>query len=93
MLHRGEVVGGGGIHIRDLGPVPGCCEGGRLGHIANIYTDPAHRRRGLARKLMTTILTWAKVEQLDRITLSASADGRPLYEKLGFVTNSEMQLP
>ncbi|MGI4757390.1 MAG: GNAT family N-acetyltransferase [Janthinobacterium lividum] len=93
VLHLGTVVASGGIHIRDLGPVPGCCGGGRLGHIANIYTEPAHRRRGVARSLVTMILTWATDQQLDKITLSASNDGRSLYEKLGFVSSHDMQLP
>jgi len=91
-LHGGEIVAGGGIFLRDLGPTPGCCEGGRGGHIANIYTAPAYRRLGLARSLMDLILTWAKSEKLDRITLSASTEGKPLYEALGFTATAEMQL-
>jgi len=45
---RGVVVAEGGIFVRELGPVPGCYRVGRWGHIANLYTAPAHRRRGLA---------------------------------------------
>ena len=91
-LDGGEIVAGGGIHLRDLGPMPRCCEGGRGGHIANIYTVPSHRRLGLARSLMERIIAWAKTEKLNRITLSASAEGRPLYEALGFTSTDDMQL-
>jgi GNAT superfamily N-acetyltransferase len=65
---------------------------GRWGHIASLYTEPSHRRRGLARRLMRTILDWCMVHQVDHVTLSASDEGRPLYESLSFSTTSEMSL-
>ena len=91
-LAHSVVVAGGGMHLRPLGPVPACCEGGRAGHIANLYTEPAHRGRGLARSLMQLMLAWGRDEKLNRITLSASEAGRPLYQSLGFTPTSEMQL-
>jgi GNAT superfamily N-acetyltransferase len=90
--HQKAVVAGGGILIRDLMPVPGCYRVGRWGHIVNVYTDPNHRRRGLARRLMNTILDWCKSHQIDQVTLAASDEGRPLYEALGFAPTSEMKL-
>jgi GNAT superfamily N-acetyltransferase len=51
-----EIVSGGGLQIRQVGPVPGCFRIGRWGHIGNIYTVPAHRRKGLARPVLRTIL-------------------------------------
>lgn len=88
-----EVVSGGGIHILDLPPMPDCCQGGRCGNIVNVYTVPSHRRRGLARSLMNHILAWADTQHFDRLTLTASVDGRPLYESLGFIPTAEMRLP
>jgi GNAT superfamily N-acetyltransferase len=76
--NRRIVVAGGGILVRELGPVPGCYRVGRWGHIANLYTEPAHRRRGLARRLMKTILDWCTVHGVDHVTLAASDEGRPL---------------
>ena len=91
-LWQGEVVSGGGIHLREMGPIPGCPRLGRWGHIANVYTAPTHRRRGLARLLMKTILEWSDINQLDRLTLTASEDGTPLYEALGFTFTADMHL-
>jgi GNAT superfamily N-acetyltransferase len=88
-----DVVGGGGIHLLDLPPMPDCCQGGRGGHIVNIYTLPAHRRRGIARSLMNHILAWADAQHLNRLTLTSSMEGRPLYKSLGFIPTAEMQLP
>jgi GNAT superfamily N-acetyltransferase len=88
-----EVVAGGGIYLRELLPIPGCCQLGRWAYIANIYTEEAHRRRGLARLLMSAILEWCEDNGIDQVTLAASDAGRPLYESLGFVPTADMRLP
>jgi GNAT superfamily N-acetyltransferase len=64
----------------------------RRATILNVYTDPAHRRRGLARALMQAMIDWCKREGFARITLHASDDGRHLYESLGFEVSNEMRL-
>src|ERR1700682_2502309 len=80
----GAVVAGGGALLRELWPVPGCCRAGRWAHVGNVYTEPAHRRRGLARLVMETILAWCGSQAIDHVTLAASRAGRPLYEALEF---------
>lgn len=92
VLYEEQVIAGGGIHVREMGPVPHCYRVGRWGHIANVYTVAEHRRRGLARLLMSTILAWCAENQFDQVTLAASDDGRPLYESLGFTASNEMKL-
>jgi GNAT superfamily N-acetyltransferase len=87
-----EVVAGGGLHLRETGPLPGCYHVGRGGHIGNIYTAPEHRRRGLARLIMTRILEWNEINQLNQLTLTASEEGRPLYQSLGFTCTEDMKL-
>ncbi len=64
----------------------------RRATILNVYTDPAYRRRGIARQLMETMITWCKGEGFARVTLHASDDGRRLYESLGFEPSNEMRL-
>jgi len=90
--HDGAVVAGGGIFVQEGGPAPGRYRMGRLGHIANVYTEPAHRRRGLARRLMETMLNWCASNGIDHVTLGASDEGKPLYESLGFKPTSNMML-
>ena len=69
---------------------------GKIGTILNVYTDPAYRRRGLATQVLKKLIERAKVENLSKIELSATADGRPVYEKLGFMVKqsayTDMQL-
>ena len=61
-------------------------------NILNVYTQPAHRRQGLARALMDTALTWCRQNGIRTIILHASHEGRPLYESLGFHPTNEMRL-
>jgi uncharacterized protein (DUF1330 family) len=49
------------------------------------------RRRGVAALLMQHVLAWARHGRLDRLVLHASAEGRRLYEGLGFVATNEMR--
>ena len=64
----------------------------RRATILNVYTEPAYRRRGLARVLMRTMIDWCRREGFARVTLHASDDGRRLYESLGFEASNEMRL-
>ena len=86
--HRGQIVAGGGVLLRDLWSTPQSLAPGRHAHIGNIYTVAAHRRRGLARLIMETILDWCAAKSIDYVTLSASPLGRPLYEQLGFMADT-----
>jgi GNAT superfamily N-acetyltransferase len=64
----------------------------RRATILNVYTDRNYRRRGIARQLMQTMISWCKQQGFARITLHASDDGRHLYESLGFEASNEMLL-
>ncbi len=88
----GHVVAGGGVLIRPLLPHPGAPQGGEEAYLLNVYTEPEHRRRGLARQLMQAILAWCDARRISRLTLHASDEGRLLYESLGFAPTNEMRL-
>ena len=87
----GKVIAGGGVVVFDYhagprDPSP------RRPVIVNVYTDPAHRREGLARFLMQTMIAWCRSEGFGSVVLHASDQGRHLYETLGFVPTNEMRL-
>ena len=86
------IVAGGGMLLGDIGPGPGCYRMSRRAHIVNVYTEPDHRRRGLARQLMQTMLDWCEHHGFNMVTLHASDEGRPLYQSLGFTPTNEMRL-
>jgi GNAT superfamily N-acetyltransferase len=79
----GEVVAGGGMTILPWPPGPFSI-GERLAFIYNIYTDPSHRRRGLARRVMEAIHAWCRDSGVLLAALNSSPDGQPLYESLGY---------
>ena len=79
----GDVAGGGGITIIPWPPGPRYA-GDRLAFVYNVYTEPPHRRRGLARRIMDTIHTWCRDEGITSMALNASPDGKPLYESMGY---------
>lgn len=87
----GVTVACGGLVIRQSPPTYHNLTG-REGYIMGMYTRPEFRRRGLATAMMHTILDHLRSEGIQRATLRASYEGRPLYEKLGFEQTSEMRL-
>lgn len=64
----------------------------RRATVLNVYTYPEFRRRGVARRLMRTMIDWCRKEGFQAVTLHASKQGRPLYESLGFESTTEMRL-
>lgn len=92
-----SAIGGAGVQFRPLLPRPDpsgrILLHGREGLILNVYVDPAHRRQGVARRLMDTLIQWAPGAGIVRLVLHASDDGRPLYESLGFRSSNEMLFP
>jgi GNAT superfamily N-acetyltransferase len=89
--HDGVTVAGAGVVLRPLLPRPESPNGGEDAEVLNVYTEPVHRHRGLARRLVEHVLVWARARGLQRISLHASDEGRPLYEQLGFVPTNEMR--
>ncbi|HEY0497993.1 MAG TPA: N-acetyltransferase [Kutzneria sp.] len=53
-------------------------------HLHNVCTDPAWRRRGLARLVVTELVAQLDALGVRRCDLHASEDGLALYESLGF---------
>jgi GNAT superfamily N-acetyltransferase len=64
------------------------CPRGRTARLANVLTFPEHRRRGCATSLVDFVVRWARSIQADRVDLSATPEGRRLYEGAGFVLAS-----
>jgi GNAT superfamily N-acetyltransferase len=87
----GEVVAGGGVILLEFHSHPRDPRAQRA-WIVNMFTEAEHRRHGLARRLMETMLEWCRAEGMRFVYLHASDEGRPLYENLGFVPTNEMRL-
>ena len=87
----GAVVAGGGVIVLEfqshpIDPRP------QRAWVVNMFTEEAHRRRGLARGLMGIMLDWCRAEGMRHLYLHASDGGRPLYQSLGFEPTNEMRV-
>jgi GNAT superfamily N-acetyltransferase len=87
----GNVVAGGGIAFVSLPPGPFAPTLSRP-EIINLYVEPGHRHRGIARQLMEVMIGWCRERGFVSVYLHASDEGRPLYASMGFEPTPEMRL-
>src|SRR5713101_717733 len=86
----GEVVAGAGVLLHQYYPTSANPRGRPTAYILNVYTEPGHRRQGLAHQLMAEILAWCRAHDIPRASLHASRFGSSVYERLGFAQTNEM---
>lgn len=89
---NGRFIGAGGVSFYQVMPTyhnPN----GKKAYIMNMYTAPEYRRQGVAFRTLDLLIKAAKEQGASQITLEATAMGRSLYEKFGFVKmEDEMEL-
>lgn len=88
-LHDDKVIGGAGLWVQDwppcaLDPAP------YRGYLLNVYVDPEHRRKGLARTMIGHALAEARRRSIRVLALHATETGQSLYTSLGFQRTNEM---
>ncbi len=85
------VAAGVGLWVMEWPPGP-LDPSDRRAYILNVYTEQPYRGRGLATRLMRTLLDYCRAQNYKAISLHASHFGRPLYDRLGFLSTNEMRL-
>jgi GNAT superfamily N-acetyltransferase len=88
------IVAGAGVQLQPILPRPidvSTIGEGRQGTIVNVFTEPQWRRRGIASLVIKEIVIWSRNQQIDRLVLHASNEGRSIYESLGFIASNEMR--
>jgi ribosomal protein S18 acetylase RimI-like enzyme len=88
----GEAVGGLGMMEIDWPPHPRHPQQHKRGYITNVFVEPWLRGSGVGRALMAIAAKDGGRRGLDLIVLHASPLGRPLYERIGWTSGSEMML-
>jgi GNAT superfamily N-acetyltransferase len=86
-----RIIGGCAVAISISPPHPWDPQS-RRAYILNLYVDPDHRRKGIARQLLQTTVDWCKADGFGTVSLHASHHGRSLYESIGFVQTNEMRM-
>lgn len=59
-------------------------------YVGQVWVDPAYRRMGIARTMMTEAIAWARHALMERIVLNPSEMSRPLYAGLGFRSAADL---
>jgi ribosomal protein S18 acetylase RimI-like enzyme len=65
---------------------------GMEAYILNMYTLPEWRGQGIATTLLQTMMAFIKQTRAHRMWMYATQDGKPLYEKAGFVLKTRHTL-
>lgn len=81
-----RIVGTSGMSFVERPPVFSC-PNGRLGILSSMYTDPAYRRKGIARELLDRVVSEARNAGCGAVHITASDMGVKLYTAYGFVHN------
>ncbi len=86
--HQGEIVGMGGMVIREQ---PGSFKNprGKVGYIMNMYTFPLFRRRGICSAILKLLLEEAGHLGIIAFELHASEIGESVYVQNGFKKHHE----
>jgi GNAT superfamily N-acetyltransferase len=86
----GNVIAGAGMIIHEWGP--GWDQPNPLRvRIVNVFTEPAQRKQGHARRLVQRCLDEAQTRGITYLSLSSTDMAQGLYESLGFMAaNNQM---
>ena len=84
---KGEVVSTAYLAIIEKPANPSFITGIE-GVLQNVLTYPKYRRKGIATKVINEIIQEAKNAGVSHIALSATSEGKHLYEKMGFKKTS-----
>ena len=57
---------------------------GKTGMVLNVYTNPAYRHKGYAKRIMNRLLSDAAKKNLSVVELKSTEDGYHLYKSVGF---------
>ena len=85
-LDGDHIIGTSGMSFVEKPPYFGC-PSGKIGLLSSMFTDPAYRRKGIARELLTRVVDEARSYGCGTVQITASDMGVLLYTDFGFVKN------
>ncbi|MBO4471135.1 MAG: GNAT family N-acetyltransferase [Clostridia bacterium] len=81
-----KIVGTSGMSFVEKPPYFSC-PSGKIGLLSSMYTDPAYRRRGIAKELLRRVTEEARAYGCGSVQITASDMGVLLYTDFGFEKN------
>ena len=85
-VEDGKIIGTSGMSFVERPPYFSC-PSGKTGILSSMYTDPDHRRRGIAKELLSRVVEEARNYGCGSVQITASDMGVLLYTDFGFVKN------
>jgi GNAT superfamily N-acetyltransferase len=67
------------------------CYEDRFAWIGMVLVDPQYRKQGIGTQLLKKTIEYLDQQKIPTMKLDATPQGRPLYEKLGFVAEYEIE--
>ena len=64
---------------------------GRFAWVGMVLVDPAHRGHGIGTRLLHEAIAYLDAARITAIKLDATPAGKPIYERLGFQTEYEIE--
>jgi len=81
-----KIVGTSGMSFVEKPPYFGC-PSGKIGLLSSMFTDSNYRRKGIAKELLSRVISEAKEYGCGTVQITASDMGVLLYTNFGFVKN------
>ena len=85
-MYGDKIVGTSGMSFVEKPPYFTCLSG-KLGLLSSMFTDPDHRRKGIARNLLDQVVNEARAYGCGAVHITASDMGVKLYTAYGFRHN------
>lgn len=85
-VEEGRIIATSGVFFVEKPPYFSC-PSGRIGLLSSMFTEPAYRRQGIARTLLSKVVEEARQYGCGAVQITASDLGVMLYTDFGFVKN------
>ena len=82
----GKIIGTSGMSFVEKPPYFGC-PSGKMGLLSSMFTNPAYRRKGIAKELLHRVVEEARNYGCGTVQITASDMGVKLYTAYGFTHN------
>ncbi|XYK81879.1 MAG: GNAT family N-acetyltransferase [Labrenzia sp.] len=86
----GHAVGGVGLMVIDWPPHQLHPDVLQRGYVLNVFVEPDHRGKGIAKSLMTASDEAFTARGITHAVLTATDQARPLYERDGWQQTAQM---
>jgi len=85
----GKIIASGGVTFVSF--VPNLSDlSSKVAYLHGMYTEKSHRNRKCAQRIIDAATQHCRAHGVNRMILTTSAAGKPIYEKIGFRSTPEM---